>query len=965
FKGRLVQGRRDYTASSSPPSPSLTPTLQLTQGSIVLVHGLRGHPRHTWESVRVVATNDNQGLIPKKRNGLGALFKSKRPSPNPSPSQPQDISPPSVFWPDDYLTEDLPETRVWTYGYNADVIGGLFQANNQNSVSQHGRDLKAKIEREVDNNVLVTQLCREKKQSADDDLRIQFEVLDNIHEEFKTVVQSRNIKVHSFQEAKGIAGMKGLHNKVVDDFSSKLDLPQSLETVESIDANHMEMARCSSKDDERYRAIIGVLRQFLRGDALARVVNAVHHVIHFTRNKRYVQRAESSDIQHMFFDQRQQTVALVGMGGVGKTQLALDFAYWVKENKPAYSVFWVPAFSFAGFEQAYTDIAKELGLRPNTEGEDVKTTVRQFLNSKAAGCWLLIVDNADDMDIFYGSAGEQEQNGLINHIPTSDNGIILFTTRSREVALAVADDAPIDLLAMEKDEAETLLGKSIHRKQLLQDHDTVAKLLDFLTYLPLAITQASAYLNRNTSLSITRYLELLQGTEDTLIRTMSREFRDSTRYSNSSNAIATTWLVSFEQIRQIDSHAADLLYFVSRIEPKSIPRSILPCSGSKEELEYAIGTLTSYAFIFERDETQTFDMHSLVHLATRVWVAKESIDQQIKADATKHLNKIFPTDHYTNRALWRQYMPHALKNLKESTEPEIEEMLDLSSQVGRCLLEDARTQEAIKLLEHVVEVREETLDEGHPSRLASQHNLAKAYQADGRVKEVIKLLEHVVEVRENTLDEGHPSRLASQHNLATAYQADGRVKEAVKLLEHVVEVQENTLDEGHPSRLASQHTLATAYEADGRVKEAIELLEHVVEVQESTLDEVHPSRLASQQVLARAYEANGRVKEAIELLEHVVEVQESTLDEGHPHRLASQQVLARAYEANGRVKEAIELLEHVVEVQESTLDTGHPHRLTSQHNLAYAYQADGRVKEAIELLEHVVEVQESTLDEGH
>ncbi|KAF6801031.1 phosphorylase superfamily protein, partial [Colletotrichum musicola] len=512
------------------------------------------------------------------------------------------------------------------------------------------------------------------------------------------------------------------------------------------------------------------------------LVDAVHHVIHFTRNKRYVQRAESSDIQHMFFDQRQQTVALVGMGGVGKTQLALDFAYWVKENKPAYSVFWVPAFSFAGFEQAYTDIAKELGLRPNTEGEDVKTTVRQFLNSKAAGCWLLIIDNADDMDIFYGSAGEQEQDGLINHIPTSDNGIILFTTRSREVALAVADDAPIDLLAMEKDEAETLLGKSIHRKQLLQDHDTVAKLLDFLTYLPLAITQASAYLNRNTSLSITRYLELLQGTEDTLIRTMSREFRDSTRYSNSSNAIATTWLVSFEQIRQIDSHAADLLYFVSRIEPKSIPRSILPCSGSKKELEYAIGTLTSYSFIFERDETQTFDMHSLVHLATRVWVAKESIDQQIKADATKHLNKIFPTDHYTNRALWRQYMPHALKNLKESTEPEIEEMLDLSSQVGRCLLEDARTQEAIKLLEHVVEVREETLDEGHPDRLASQHVLARAYQADGRVKEAIELLEHVVEVQEKTLDEGHPHRLASQHTLAYAYEADGRAKEATEVL---------------------------------------------------------------------------------------------------------------------------------------------------------------------------------------
>ncbi|KAF6840565.1 phosphorylase superfamily protein [Colletotrichum musicola] len=430
----------------------------------------------------------------------------------------------------------------------------------------------------------------------------------------------------------------------------------------------------------------------------------------------------------MLFDETHQTVALVGMGGVGKTQMALNIAYWVKENKPAYSILWIPALSFASFEQAYTDMAKELGLRPNTEGEDIKTTVRQFLNSKEAGRWLLIIDNADDMEILYGSAGEQ--NGLINHLPRSDDGITLFTTRSRELALSVADDALIELRAMERGEAESLLGKSVLRKQLLQDQDSVVKLLDFLTYLPLAITQASAYLNRNERLSIARYLQLLQGTEQTLISTISRDFRDSTRYPNSPNAIATTWLVSFEQIQHTDSHAADLLYFISRIESKSIPRSILPFSSSKEELEYAIGTLGSYAFLVERDETQTFDMHSLVHLATRIWVNKQPIHKRIKEDAVEHLNEIFPTDSYMNRALWRQYMPHALKILNESTEVETYEKLDLCSQVGRCLQEDGRTKEAIKLLEHVVEVRESTLDEGHPSRLASQQVLAYIYQAD-------------------------------------------------------------------------------------------------------------------------------------------------------------------------------------------------------------------------------------------
>ncbi|WYZ44562.1 hypothetical protein EsH8_VII_000998 [Colletotrichum jinshuiense] len=313
----------------------------------------------------------------------------------------------------------------------------------------------------------------------------------------------------------------------------------------------------------------------------------VHHLIPLVENRRFVERAEVSDLKRILFAQRCQTVALVGLGGVGKTQIALNIAYWTKENKPEYSVFWVPALSYASFEQAYTDIAKELGIRPNIEGEgdDIKTSVRNFLSSKESGSWLLIVDNADDKDVLYGSG---EQSGVIDHLPQSANGITLFTTRVRDLGLSVADDALVEINAMDRDEAKSLLGKHIHRQELLQDQDSVLELLGFLTYLPLAITQASAYLNRNRHISLARYLRLLQGTEQTLISTMSREFRDSTRYPDSPNAIATTWLVSFNQIKESDRFATELLYFISRIESKFIPRSILPCSGSEEDMERSI-----------------------------------------------------------------------------------------------------------------------------------------------------------------------------------------------------------------------------------------------------------------------------------------------------------------------------------------------------------------------------------------
>jgi tetratricopeptide (TPR) repeat protein len=278
---------------------------------------------------------------------------------------------------------------------------------------------------------------------------------------------------------------------------------------------------------------------------------------------------------------------------------------------------------------------------------------------------------------------------------------------------------------------------------------------------------------------------------------------------------------------------------------------------------------------------------------------------------------------------------------------------------------NGQVKEAVRLLEHVVEIRGRTLAEDHPDRLASQHELAGVYEANGQVKEAVRLLEHVVEIKERTLAEDHLSRLASQHTLAEVYEANGQVKEAVRLLERVVEMEERTLAEDHPDRLASQHALAGVYEANGQVKEAVRLLEHVVEMEERTLAEDHPDRLASQHALAGVYRANGQVKEAVRLLERVVKIKERTLAEDHPDRLASQHALAGVYEANGQVKEAVRLLERVVEMEERTLAEDHPDRLASQHELAGVYEANGQVKEAVRLLERVVEMEERTLAEDH
>jgi hypothetical protein len=115
---------------------------------------LRGHPKHTWEDNRQVDNKDQGTAATSKRKFLTSFFEPK-PSVSTTDTKIGEESSASrkLFWPEEYLTQDIPEARVWTYGYNADAIGGLFQANNKNSVSQHGRDLAVRVEREIENEV--------------------------------------------------------------------------------------------------------------------------------------------------------------------------------------------------------------------------------------------------------------------------------------------------------------------------------------------------------------------------------------------------------------------------------------------------------------------------------------------------------------------------------------------------------------------------------------------------------------------------------------------------------------------------------------------------------------------------------------------------------------------------------------------------------------------------------------------
>src|ERR1700760_4208131 len=320
-------------------------------------------------------------------------------------------------------------------------------------------------------------------------------------------------------------------------------------------------------------------------------------IMPFERNPQFTGReSELSKLEELLLPKGYTShVAIYGLGGVGKTQLAIELVHRTIEKHTDCLVFWIPATDSETLYQAFVAVAKQLNISGwNEKDADAKRLVQQHLSQYIAGQWLIVFDNADDIEMWIGGSGsQQDSERLIDILPKNKRGSIIFTTRDRKAAVKLAQTSLIEVREMDINQATQLLQKSLLNCNLVDSNGDTRALLKKLANMPLAIIQASAYINEN-GVSIADYLSLLNEQEDDIIDLLSENFEDRGRYANINNPVATTWLISFERILQRDPLAVDFLSFMAFLEPKDIPLSMLPSGLSRKKEIDAIGTLGAY-----------------------------------------------------------------------------------------------------------------------------------------------------------------------------------------------------------------------------------------------------------------------------------------------------------------------------------------------------------------------------------
>ncbi|KAK1590690.1 uncharacterized protein LY79DRAFT_606958 [Colletotrichum navitas] len=655
--------------------------------------------------------------------------------------------------------------------------------------------------------------------------------------------------------------------------------------------------------------------------AMEENVRPRHFIVPFTQNRNFVGREiflEELRVK-LCVDDGPRRLAITGLGGIGKTQVALQTAFWLKENRPTWSIFWAQAYSMSAFEKACNGIIDRAGIQV-AKDEDPKEAVQRFLNSRDAGNWLLIVDNADDGQTMFRSGASP---GINNFLPANEDGRILFTSRFKRLAFELAGKEILELEKMTTSEARKFF-EQLMPEESARPIGLVEDLLAQLEHLPLAISQAAAHLRNNCiSTSIEDYLSTLRGTEKEAAGLLSREYRDHTRYDDEDigHAVATTWLVSFRHMEQMtDSEAAmALLKFISQIGPASIPMDLLPRRNT-EDLHCAIGILASFAFLERRPGTNLLYMHPLVHLASRIWFEKKGLAGDIREFALIYIRRILASRVREDSEFSRACLPHALK-LLESRGTDRSWGLNearLARLTATFLTRDYRLRESTALLEDTVAACRRTLQPDATILLELQSELGMAYGFEGQVKKPVKLLEHVVKALVETRPKNDPRRRVHQYRLAGTYRLSGRAN-----------------PESDKNRLSAHFNVAQFYCMTGQLTEAVELLEHAIPVCQDTQAENRSFLLSLQVSLGKAYFEAGRHGKATEIIEHAVKLQGEAPGELYSDRQQYLQYsLAIMYEAAGRVEEAIQLLNGVVAVRKKTLPEGHAGRINAERLLA-------------------------------
>jgi tetratricopeptide (TPR) repeat protein len=669
---------------------------------------------------------------------------------------------------------------------------------------------------------------------------------------------------------------------------------------------------------------------------------------------------------------------LTGMGGIGKSELALQYG-WQEWPKQTYrgGICWLnvadsdPGLSILSFAQIH------LGLTLPEEGELVERV--RFI-------WQGWLKNKKDQTlIIFDDVRDYQQ--IKDYLPPQANQRfkVIITTRNQQIA---SNFSLIDVKVLSPEKALELLAVFLS-EAVANDRQTAQELCAWLGYLPLGIELVGHY-GKYMKSSLAEILKQLkaQRLDDESLQVPHNAFMTAQR------GVAAAFELSWKELSASSQLAGQLisLFAESAINQDLITAFFEVTTFRKQTFREK--HFPTFSKLFSKSENvivilsksdlrhlvnlnllkdlgeSNYELHTLIRHYLRAKLEASAVKETAKKAYGAVMVKVAKTIDYTLTLEDVARIDPFIDHLKIATE-ELNQWLDDEDLIlpftglARFYNAQGLYNKAIPYSEQCLKVTEPRLGENHPKVATSLNNLAGLYRTQGKYVEAEPLYTRSLSIYEKVYGENHPNVAQSLNNLAALYESQGKYTEAEPLYTRSLSIRESQVGENHLDVAQSLNNLAALYESQGKYAEAETLCTRSLSIMESQLEKNHPNVATSLNNLAGLYDSQGKYEEAEPLYIRALSMRESQLGENHPDVAASLNNLALLYKAQGKYEEIEPLLKRSLSILESQLGENHPDVAQSLNNLAGLYDSQGKYAEAEPLFMRSLSIREKQLGENH
>ncbi|MEH2145350.1 tetratricopeptide repeat protein [Nostoc sp.] len=699
---------------------------------------------------------------------------------------------------------------------------------------------------------------------------------------------------------------------------------------------------------------------------------------------------ELQKLHHQLQTSRQVAiVGVAGMGGVGKTELATQYAKQHLQNYQG-GVCWLSAQGIdVGIQiLRFAELKFKLIAPDDWELAD---RLRYCWQNWQQGEVLLVFDDVTDY--------KKQVHPYLP--PESPRFKILLTTRLGfdRTLLQLRLDVLKPFAAMK------LLKSLVDRERLKSEPWVARKICKFLGYLPLALELVGRYLDTMPDLSLEKLLKRLE--KKRLEHEAIAKANPLMRYEY---GVAEAFALSWEQLDEntqslgywLSLYAlADIPLFLERIEDDDEQEL---CEKTIAELQklhliqsqakgiYRLHPLIRQFFQMKLDESSEVNEVKTAFAAMMLNVAKQipqlpnredifnlTLHIPHLAEVATHLSQYLSDEDliwpftglglfYKGQGLYQQAEPW-YKLCKEVAEnrlglehlgiaASLNNLAELYKSTGRYSQAEPLYQQALKLTKRL-------LADNHSHVATSMSNLAELYKSTGRYSQAEPLFQQALKLTKRLLGDNHPDVAQRMNNLAGLYYSTGCYSKAEPLYQQALELTKHLLGDKHPNVAISLNNLAVLYRSTGRYSQAEPLFQQALELEKRLLGDNHPNVAISLNNLAGLYYSIERYGEAESLYQQALELTKRLLGDNHPNVATNLNNLALVYESTGCYSKAEPLFQQALELKKHLLGENHPNIATSLNNLAELYRSTGRYSQAETLYKQALAICERSLGVDH